>query len=171
MGRRSRKRGGGPASRSGQRVEDAASPDAPVSPARQDVHERPRARKAPLEEAPRPPWYPVPLTEICIFLGLIVLGVAILRGGGSRGILLAFGLALVFLATLELALREHFAGFRSHTALLAGLCAMLAAVPVAVFLKPSKAVVLVVAGVVFFAAFMLFRDQFRRRAGGMSWRA
>ena len=171
MGRRSRKRGGGPASRSGQRVEDAASPDAPVSPARQDVHERPRARKAPLEEAPRPPWYPVPLTEICIFLGLVVLGVAILRGGGSRGILLAFGLALVFLATLELALREHFAGFRSHTALLAGLCAMLAAVPVAVFVKPSKAVVLVVAGVVFFAAFLLFRDQFRRRAGGMSWRA
>ncbi len=168
MGRRSRKRGGGPASRSGQRVEDEPAPDVA---ARRDVHERPRARKAPLEEAPQPPWAPVPLTEICIFLGLMVLGVAILRGGGSRGILLAFGLALVFIATLELALREHFAGFRSHSALLAGLCAMLAAVPVAVFVKPSKAVVLIVAAVVFFAAFLLFRDQFRRRAGGMSWRA
>lgn len=169
MGRRSRKRGGAPASRAEPGAHAAASGQAPPAP-RTELHERPRSRRAPLEEAPKAPWAPVPLTEICIFLGLVVLGFAVL-GGGSRGIMLAFGLALVTLATLELSLREHLAGFRSHSALLAGICAMVVAVPVAVFAGLSKALVLVIAAVVFFAAFQLLRDAFRRRAGGMSWRA
>ncbi|HVP03142.1 MAG TPA: hypothetical protein VMT10_11275 [Solirubrobacteraceae bacterium] len=171
MGRRSRKRAGGPAQHAGRIRPEAPGESSEVATRAPEPHARPRARKAPLEEAPKPPWAPVPLTEICIFVGLVVLGVAILRGGGSRGVLLAFGLALVMVATLELALREHLAGYRSHSALLAGLCAMLAAVPLAIIVRPAKAVDVIVAAVVFLAAFLAFRDLFRRRAGGMSWRA
>ena len=41
--------------------------------------------------------------------------------GGDRSIaLLATGLALGSLGGLELSIREHFAGYRSHTAMLAG---------------------------------------------------
>ena len=45
--------------------------------------------------------------------------------GGSQGtVLLTTGLALGSLAGLELSVREHFAGYRSHTALLAAAAAV-----------------------------------------------
>ena len=75
------------------------------------------------------------------------------------------------LATVELALREHLAGYRSHSALLAGSRALIVAVPLAAFVRPPKAVVLVVAAVVFLLILQALREVFRRRSGGMSWRA
>ena len=106
-----------------------------------------------------------------MFFGLVLLGIALIGGGGSRGLMLGFGLTLVTLATLELSLREHLAGFRSHSALLAGICAIVVTVPVALLLTPAKFVVLGVAAVVFFVALMVLRNVFRHRAGGMTWRA
>lgn len=159
MGRRSRKRGGF----STHEVPNVVAPG--------EVHERPRQRKASPAEAPQAPWAPVPLTEICMFFGLVLLGVALIGGGGSRGLMLGFGLTLVTLATLELSLREHLAGFRSHSALLAGICAIAVTVPVALLLTPAKFVVLGIAAVVFFVALMVLRNVFRHRAGGMTWRA
>ena len=45
--------------------------------------------------------------------------------GGDRGpLLIGIGLGLAALGGLELAIREHFAGFRSHSALLAGVPAI-----------------------------------------------
>ena len=161
MGRRSRKRG---------------VISAPVTRARPEEQERAPARRrdighrARLEDAPRPPWHPVPLTELSILVGMIVLAVAFL-GGGPRVELVAFGLVLVLLATGELALREHLAGYRSHSALLAGIAAIAVAAPLAAFLRPPKAVVLAAAAVVFLIALQLLRDLFRRRTGGVSWRA
>ncbi len=162
MGRRSRKRR--------EFSAPGAEPREPVV-APGEVHDRPRQRKASVAEAPQAPWAPVPLTEICMFIGLVLLGIALIGGGGSRGLMLAFGLTLVTLATLELSLREHLAGFRSHSALLAGICAIVVTVPVALLLTPAKFVVLGVAAVVFFAALMILRNVFRHRAGGMTWRA
>ena len=79
----------------------------------------------------------MPLTELSILVGMIVLAVAFL-GGGPRVLLVAFGLVLVVLATGELALREHLAGYRSHSALLAGLAALVVAVPLAAFVAPAE---------------------------------
>jgi hypothetical protein len=70
-------------------------------------------------------------------------------------VLIGAGIVLVSLSAGELALREHFAGYRSHTSLLAGIVAILLAVGVAVF-----------AG-----AFAGLRALFRRRAGGVAFRA
>ncbi len=51
-------------------------------------------------------------------LVLLVAGLVI---GGARGVtMIAVGLALGAIAGLELSIREHFAGYRSHTTLLAG---------------------------------------------------
>jgi ABC-type arginine transport system permease subunit len=48
-----------------------------------------------------------------------------LIGGGDRGpLLIGIGIALAALGGLELAIREHFAGFRSHSTLLAGVPAI-----------------------------------------------
>lgn len=129
------------------------------------------ARRARLGEAPQPPWAPVPLTEILILLGLITLGVAILGGSDGRGTLLGLGLSLVTVSTLELALREHLAGYRSHSALLGGLAAILVAAALAVLVKPDKAFVIIAAALAFLLSTQLARSVFRRRSGGASWRA
>jgi hypothetical protein len=166
MGRRSRKRGGTSA-------DPQRRPAAPAEAGLSEASARPAApvsRRARLDEAPAPPWAPVPLTEILILLGLVALGFALL-GDGTNTTLLAIGLVLVTLATLELALREHLAGYRSHSALLAGLAAILVAAPLALFARPAKAVVLIAAAVVFALGVQIFREIFRRRSGGMGWRA
>ncbi len=49
--------------------------------------------------------------------------------GRARAGLLVVGFSLVSVAGLELALREHFAGYRSHSTLLGGATAILLVVP------------------------------------------
>ena len=168
MGRRSRKRGGAPSPPdSDERAARSAGPSAPSRP-------RPGAtsRRARLDEAPRPPWAPVPLTEGTILIGMLLLIFGMI-GGRDNGVqLIVFGLTLVTLATVELSVREHLAGYRSHSSLLAGCAALLAAVPVVLFVPgTAKAIVILVAAVAYFLVFRLLRDVFRRRTGGMSWRS
>jgi len=68
---------------------------------------------------PQPPWAPFPLTEIGMAVGLAIF-VAGIFGDGSRGAwLLGVGVLVLAVVVVELCLREHFAGFRSHTLLLA----------------------------------------------------
>ncbi len=161
MGRRSRKRGG-----EGQAPGGATGTGGRTAPA-----PRRESRRARLDEAPRPPWAPVPLTEICILGGGVLMVVGLVGGGSSRGLLLGFGFALVFLATIEMALREHLAGYRSHSALIAG-CAAAVALGAAALLAGLPRVALAsVAAIVFGAVFLVMRSIFKNRAGGMSWRA
>jgi hypothetical protein len=167
MGRRSRKRGVIGAVAPAETADAADAAPAPEPGPRRPVH--PATRRARLDEAPQPPWAPVPLTEITILAGLVLLGVAVLGGGGPWA--LAFGLALVTLATLEVTLREHLAGYRSHSALLAGAVAIVAGAGLALAVRPAKAVVVVVAGLVFLLAFQVLRRLFQARSGGLGWRA
>lgn len=165
MGRRSRKRGV-----LSDPIDGPAAPPRPPAPAPERRPVADPGRRARLDDAPRPPWHPVPLTELCILVGMILLAAAFL-GGGPTALLVGVGLVLVVAATGELALREHLAGYRSHSALVAGLAAILVAAPLAGLLQPPKAVVLGVAAVVFLVALQLLRELFRRRSGGVSWRA
>src|SRR3954469_7961529 len=109
MGKRSRKR---PAPPPAERREAQAAPAPRTPPA-------PMSRRARLEEAPKPPWYPFPLVELCILGGLVLMVVGFVKAGGRGGLFLICGIALVGVASLELAIREHFAGYRSHSSLLA----------------------------------------------------
>ncbi|MSX02984.1 MAG: hypothetical protein F2813_07480 [Actinobacteria bacterium] len=162
MGRRSRKRG------QTERSQDADGADSPRGESSAvNEHER---RRAHLDEAPKPPWAPVPLTELCIFVGIVVVAVALI-GGGPRGLLIGFGMALIVIATLELALREHLGGYRSHSLLIAACSAVIVSLPLALLTGISKQLLLAVAAVVFGLVAVALRTLFRSRSGGMSWRA
>src|SRR5438270_10695449 len=108
MGKRSRKR---PAPPPAERREPPAAA-APRTPP-------PMSRRARLEEAPKPPWHPFPLVELCILGGLVLMVAGFLKGGNRGGLFAVCGIALVGVASLELTIREHFAGYRSHSSLLA----------------------------------------------------
>src|SRR3954452_9316081 len=157
MGKRSRKRG------------VTVAPPSTIEPVRARAAGQ-VSRRAPMREAPQAPWSPFPLTELVILLALVMLAIGFVSSGDRRGIFIGIGLVLASLGGGELALREHFAGFRSHTTLIAALCGfVLGALTLAV--GAPKIAVLLVAVVVAVVAFPLLRRAFMRRSGGLGFRA
>ncbi|MEA2363234.1 MAG: hypothetical protein QOD71_2379 [Thermoleophilaceae bacterium] len=154
MGRRSRKRGG---------VTTRAERDA--------ARRAPAPRRPPASERPSPPWGSFPLSELVILIGIVVMVWGFLSGrdGGKERV--AAGLILSSLGGGELALREHLAGYRSHSALLAGVAAFVVVTALALTLGPVKVWVLLLAGAaVFGGAFYGMRELFKRRSGGLGFR-
>lgn len=127
---------------------------------------RPVSRKARPEEAPKALWAPVPVTEVLILVGLVLTVVGFL----GDVTLLIVGILMASVAALELAIREHFAGYKSHSTLLAGVAALLVVVPMT-FLSVPSVVLLIAAGLVGVAAWQLLRSAFAARAGGLKFRA
>jgi hypothetical protein len=77
-----------------------------------------------MRERPKPIWHPVPVTEIWIAAGMIAMVVGLARGQNvSAALPLVAGLGVIAVAVAELMAREHFAGYRRHTVLLAFLVA------------------------------------------------
>jgi hypothetical protein len=114
---------------------------------------------------PKPPWHPVPLIELSVLAGIVLIVIGFIHHGDRQGRLaIVFGVALASLAGLDTALRDHFSGFRSHSALLGALPAVVVAF-LGALLKVSPGVTLVAALVAFAAGFYLFRAQFKRRTG------
>jgi hypothetical protein len=164
MGRRSRKRGDSTrAERDAARLERARRQQLGSSP-------RPRPGRPSLHERPEAPWGSFPLSELVIFLGIVLILVGAVQGtDGARFI--AAGLVIAGLGGGELALREHMAGYRSHSSLLAGAAAFVAVTAVALGLGPVKLWVLVLLGIAVFAAtFYAMRELFKRRSGGLGFR-
>lgn len=79
-------------------------------------------------ERPAAPWDPFPLSELLIFIGILFIGAGMVVGlrSGQGQMVGAVGLAIACLGALENVIREHFAGFRSHAGLLAGVAALVA---------------------------------------------
>jgi hypothetical protein len=106
----------------------ATRPQAPAAERARRADERGAARAAPrhpsrLEERdgiPRPDaiWAPFPLTEIGMAVGLVLFLAGFVAGGARGAWLLAIGVVVLCVVVAELCLREHFAGFRSHSLLL-----------------------------------------------------
>jgi len=151
MGKRSRKRG------------DAVA--APV-PARAAAATAPRRRggRPSLEDRPKPPWHPVPLVELCVLVGIVLLVLGALDLRSDRGkLMLVLGMALGSLGGLDTALREHLAGYRSHTTIIAALPAVTTAA--VLFFARAPWLLLVGAGIAVFAGvFWWMRRVFMRRA-------
>ena len=186
MGKRSRKRGApdedaGARSPSGSsRAERDAARARRAEAARRRSAEasggtRPARRRGrpTIDERPQAPWGKFPLVELVVLLALILLPLSFVVGGTRGNVMLTAALALGSLAGLELSIREHFGGYRSHTTLLAGACAFVAIV--VVFFgggrgDVSRALMLPVGGLVFAAAFWLLREAFKRRSGGLGFR-
>ena len=70
-------------------------------------------------ERPQAPWHPLPLSELLILVGAIGTIVGFNRGERGGGPVLFAGIGAVALGTIEVTLREHMSGYRSHTILLA----------------------------------------------------
>jgi len=64
-------------------------------------------------------WAPFPLTEIGMAAGIAILATGYFSDGRRAAWLLGIGALVLAVVSAELSLREHFAGFRSHTLLLA----------------------------------------------------
>jgi hypothetical protein len=130
-------------------VAGAAPAPAPARPGQRRAVGRPRA-----------PWHPVPLTEIAIVAGLVAFGVGLRSGANGP---LTVGIVVLVLAVLELTAREHFAGFRSHSLVLA----LIITVAVAAVLREaggsvfSGPVALAVELPVFAGLSFLFRGRYR----------
>ncbi len=117
------------------------------------------------DERPKPPWHPVPLVELSVLVGIVLLVVGFIKADTSNGRLaIGVGLVLASLAGLDTAAREHFAGFRSHSSLLAGLPAV-ATIALLALAKVLLWIALVAAVAVFAIVFVLARRAFQRRAG------
>ena len=93
----------------------------------------------------------------------MLIGVGFLGDGERARTALVAGVLLASLAGLEQAVREHLAGFRSHTTLLAGACAL--ALGVAGPVVGPYAVGVGVAVRAFALAVWRLRAAFRPRAG------
>src|SRR5215211_7286546 len=167
MGRRSRKR----AAEAGTRAErDAARRARAAAEPAQRPRPRPRPGRPGIDERPAPPWGNFPLSELLVLVGLVLLVWGVLSGkGGEERI--AAGIVIAALGGAELSLREHLAGYRSHTTLLAGVAAFAVVTAVALGLGPVELWLLVaIAAAVFGSTFYWLRGLFKRRSGGLGFR-
>jgi hypothetical protein len=126
-------------------------------------------RRPRIDEAPPAPWGSFPLAELCVLLGVVLCALGAIIWGDRGRVMLLCGLALASLAGLEVSLREHLAGFRSHTAVLAGTIAIVVLTVTAAARVPLFVCVALAAAVFATAAFAL-REVFQRRSDGWSWR-
>jgi hypothetical protein len=106
---------------------------------------------------------------VLIALVLLIAGLFV---QGTRGVtMIGAGIALGALAGLELSIREHFAGYKSHTTVLStAIGVVVIGTAFALNGAEPSSVGLAAGGVAFAAAFYLFREAFKRRSGGLGWR-
>jgi hypothetical protein len=159
--------------RSRSRKRKAAGRQPPKSPPAKAAEQRPVVQagipslKASREEAPKALWHPLPITELLILVGIVVAVIGLINGSIPMTV---GGLVILGSASTELAYREHFAGYRSHSAMLASVVAVIGITAVA-FLGSRIGVsippwLLAVAAIgVFGGLFVLLRRGFRRRTG------
>jgi hypothetical protein len=165
MARKSRKRRRKPR----PRPVAAESSPAPDPPARKRAG---TSRVPDPEGAPPAPWGSFPLVELAVLVGIVILVIGFLSEGSRQGILIGTGLVLCSVAGLELAIREHFAGYRSHTLVLAAVPAV-ATLAVLFYVAPSDlgpGLRILIGAAVFGLAAWGFTAAFRSRSGGYAFR-
>lgn len=120
-------------------------------------------------EAERPPalWGAFPLAELAVLAGIAMLVVGIVSQTPTA---LGVGVALGALGGLEVSLREHLAGYRSHTTLLAGAVFVLVVGGLLYLAGLILAICLAVGAAAFLAAFLALRRAFQRASGGLSFK-
>lgn len=142
---------------------------------RLSVSQGARRRRVPQHEEgpPPPPWGKFPLVELAVFTGIVLLAIGFFFASGARqAALLGSGLLLASLGGLEVAVREHLGGYRSHTLVLAAVPAV-AALAALFYLAPSgfaPIARLAAAGAIFALAAWGLTALFKARSGGYAFR-
>ncbi|MBS1894414.1 MAG: hypothetical protein JST59_24195 [Actinobacteria bacterium] len=119
------------------------------------------------DERPPAPWGNAPLAELAILAGIICLAIGIF---GSHETLIGVGVGLAAVGGMEVAIREHFAGYRSHTTLLAGFVFVVVTGVLFYVAGLVLAYALPIGAVCFALAWYLARRAFQRASGGLSFR-
>jgi len=128
-----------------------------------------RAKKAPgADERPPAPWGSFPLAELSVLAGIVMLAIGIFSTSPTA---IGVGVVLAGLGGLEVSAREHFAGYRSHTTLLAGVVFVLITGGLFYLAGLILAICLAVGAVAFAATFYTLRRAFQKASGGLSFRA
>ncbi|HEY1853488.1 MAG TPA: hypothetical protein VGG40_02785, partial [Solirubrobacterales bacterium] len=94
------------------------------------------------------------MAEIAIFAGVVCLAIGIFGGNQT---LIGVGVALAALGGMEVAIREHFGGYRSHTTLLAGFVFVVVVGLLFYAFRQVLAVALPVGAACFLVVFFLLR--------------
>jgi hypothetical protein len=123
-------------------------------------------RKA--DERPPAPWGSFPLAELVILAGIVMLAIGIFTKSPTS---IGVGVVLAGLGGLEVAAREHFAGYRSHTTLLAGTLFVLVTGALFYLAGLILAICIAAGAVAFIASFYALRRAFQRASGGLSFKA
>jgi len=119
------------------------------------------------DERPPAPWGNAPLAELAILAGIICLGIGVF---GGHETLIGVGVGLAAVGGMEVAIREHFAGYRSHSTLLAGFVFVVVVAGLFYAANMVLAYALPIGAVCFAVVFYLARRAFRRASGGLSFR-
>ena len=124
-------------------------------------------KPTPGDERPPAPWGSFPLAELTILAGIVTLAVGFFGGSPTA---IGVGVVLGGLGGLEVAIREHLAGYRSHTTLLAGAVFVLL---VAVLYYAADLVLAIALGagaIAFIGTFIGLRRVFERASGGLTFK-
>jgi hypothetical protein len=164
------RRATGGVSLTGQTTSDSPKRRDPVALATGGADPAVRRSRGRPGDRPRAPWGSFPLSEIVVFIGIVVLIAGFFVAPPQGFVMIAVGLGLGSLAGLELSVREHFAAYRSHTLILS------AAIGVPIFgvlfvaTRISTPICVAVGLVAFGGSAWLFTQAFRRRSGGALFR-
>ena len=159
----------------GKRSRKRPAPDRPATTrAERDALRGTAPPRRATREKPPAPWGSFPLTELVVLLALILGVFGFISLDTHRGkVMVLAAMVLGSLGGLEVSIREHFAGFKSHTTLLAGSAAVASMLLIAAVGPGALGTlgIAVAAGVLIFVlSFWGLREAFRRRSGGATFR-
>ena len=129
---------------------------------------RPLSERRKADERPPAPWGSFPLAELTVLAGIVMLVIGLV---GKSPTAIGVGVVLAGLGGLEVSAREHFAGYRSHTTLLAGTAFVLVTGALFYLAGLILAVCLAAGAVAFLASFYALRRAFQKASGGLSFKA
>jgi hypothetical protein len=119
-------------------------------------------------DRPPAPWGSFPLAELTVLAGIVMLVIGVVSQDPTA---IGIGVVLAALGGLEVSVREHLAGYRSHTTLLAGVVFVLVTGALFYLADQILALCLAVGAVAFLFSFYVLRRAFQRASGGLSFKA
>jgi hypothetical protein len=105
---------------------------------------------------------------LVVLAGIVMLAIGIVSQSPTD---IGIGVVLGGLGGLEVSLREHLAGYRSHTTLLAGTVFVLVVGGLFYVAGLILAICLALGAVAFAVTFFALRRAFQRASGGLSFKA
>jgi hypothetical protein len=129
--------------------------------------ERAKKQARAADSRPPAPWGKFPLVELAVLAGLVLIVLGLITGSPTQ---LLLGLMIGSVGGLEVALRDHFSGFRSHTTLLASVGFVLVAVLCFLAFGLPFWTSLVLGAAAFAGLLLLLWKGFQKASGGRSYK-